>query len=101
MSLYNGTAHNFSSPSPIINNATVDFLTENVSLSMNVFGKWMRPDNTNYTGSQINFQIFTPMLCGVYSFVVVDLDGIENMVMKIKIEAQGKILCIFGHHFYD
>ena len=97
MILNNGTAHNYSSPSPIMNNATIDFLTVNVSLSMNVFGKWMRPDNTNYTENQINFQVFTPMLCGVYYFVVVNIDGIENMVMKINLEAQGEFLIIYFH----
>ena len=91
MSLYNGSVHNFTSLSPTMHNATVDFLTENVFLSINVFGKWILPDNTNYTHSQINYQVFTPMLCGIYHFVIIDIDGVEKMVMKIQIEAQGEI----------
>ena len=62
---------------PATNNLTIPLVTTDISLTLNIIGKWNTPDGTNSTGSTFQISEFMNENVGVYTFYTNNWDGVE------------------------
>ena len=62
---------------PVTNDLTIPLETTDISLILNIVGKWSTPDGTNITGSTFQISEFMNENVGVYTFYTNNWDGVE------------------------
>ena len=73
-----------------INRATIEVLTQGVTLETNNdTGIWQRPNNTNTTESKIDFPIFTADFAGLYKYYLPNQNGSRYLGIQINISVSG------------
>ena len=72
---------------PTVNYIAVPIYTRNISISIDIDGKWNLPDNTNISYSELTIPIFISQNTGVYMFYIINWDGEEQCAMQLRIEA--------------
>ena len=82
-------SNSFSLLVPDVNTADVTVLSQNVVLSINLVGRWQRPDYDNVTHNSISFPIFYQSDGGLYKFYVTGLDGEEELAIQIFLSIMG------------
>ena len=83
--------NSFSLLPPNTNRADVKVLTQNVSLSANLVGRWYRPDDSLVTHNSLTFTIFHQTNEGMYSFYVTDWNGELTLAIRINISIMGML----------
>ena len=68
---------------PSMNIATIQLLTQEVSLSTNLVGKWNIPGDTNTSSSTVDIGTFIEAESGLYTFYTNNWDGVEVIAMQI------------------
>ena len=76
---------------PEINRAEVTLLTQNVTLSTDLVGRWQKPDHSFVTDNYLTFSIFHQFNEGLYKFYVTDFDEQEVLTIQIHISIRGKV----------
>ena len=66
-----------------MNTQLVPSAVQNITLSINIEGKWNRPDNTNSTNSILTISNFSSQNNGVYKFYINNWDGIGVCAIQI------------------
>ena len=62
---------------PSINDISIPLETQDVSLTMNLVGKWSTPNGVNSTGSTFQISEFMNESLGVYTFYTNNWDDVE------------------------
>ena len=62
---------------PATNDLTIPLNTTDISLTLNIIGKWSTPDGTNSTGSIFQISEFMNENVGVYTLYTNNWDGLE------------------------
>ena len=62
---------------PAMNNLTIPLETTDISLTLNIIGKWSTPDGMNSTGSTFQISEFMNENVGVYTFYTNNWDDVE------------------------
>ena len=75
----------FSSVYPAENSITVPISTRNITLSINIDGKWNLPDNSNSSNSVLSIAIFGTANAGLYKFYISNWDGVEQIAIQLQI----------------
>ena len=78
---------------PAINALSVPSVVQDITLSINIEGKWTLPDNTESTNSVLTILNFSSQNNGVYKFYTNNWDNVE--VCAIQIILAGKIYIIY------
>ena len=81
---------------PAMNNLRIALETPDISLSMNIVGKWSTPLATNSTGSTIQISEFLNEYVGIYTFYTYNWDGVEVGVVQIQIQSSPAIVGMCG-----
>ena len=89
VTLSNGSTNIYSLLAPDTNGAEVTVLTQDVTLSVNLVGKWQMPNNSFVIGSSINFPIFYLPDEGLYKFYISDWYGQQLLAIQISIVISG------------
>ena len=89
ITLYLRSTNTFHLLAPDTNSAEVTVLTRNVTLNVNLVGKWQVPNNITVIGSTINFPIFYLPDEGLYKFYISDWYGQQMLAIQISISTSG------------
>ena len=87
--LNQGLPSSFSLLPPDKNRAEVEVLTHNVVLSINLVGRWQKPDDSILLQSSITFPLFHRSAEGLYKFYVNSWDGNQTLAIQINISIIG------------
>ena len=79
------TAGTYSLLYPQLNVLTVPPAVQNVTLSINIEGKWILPDESISNDSILSIGNFSAQKDGIYKFNIVNLDGITVCVIQIQL----------------
>ena len=74
-----------SSVYPAENSITVPISTRDITLSINIDGKWNLPDNSNSSNSVLSIAIVSTADPGLYKFYISNWDGEEQIAMQLQI----------------
>ena len=72
------------------NMAYINITTPNVTIEINLHGRWKIPNNPPIYSNMILINSFTPNLAGTYEFYVFGLDGKETLAIDLSIRSPGK-----------
>lgn len=72
------------------NKAYINNTTPNVTIEINLLGRWKTPNNQAIYSNMLLIESFTPNLAGIYGFYVFGLDGVETLAIDLNIVALGK-----------
>ena len=75
----------FSSVYPAENSITVPISTRDITLSINIDGKWNLPDNSNSFNSELTIAIVSTANAELYKFYINNWDGEELIAMQLRI----------------
>ena len=78
-----GFTGNFSILFPDFNEFIVQSSGSDITLSINIDGKWNIPDNSNSTNSTLTIPNFTQQNNGVYKFYINNWDGVEVCAIQV------------------
>ena len=56
---------------------------QDITLSINIEGKWTLPDNSQLTNSLLTIPNFSSQNNGVYKFYIINWDGVEVCTIQI------------------
>ena len=68
----------------------INITTPNVTIEINLLGRWELPNNQSIYSNMILIESFTPNLAGIYGFYVFGLDGEETLAIDLSIRSPGK-----------
>ena len=81
-----------------MNTLSVPSAVQDITLSINIEGKWTLPDNFNSTNSVLTIPNFSTQNNGVYKFYTNNWDGVEVCVIQIDLTTTtaitGMCLCV-------
>ena len=72
---------------PTTNTVSIPLLTQEVSLSTNLVGRWNMPGDTNISNSIVDIGTFMGADAGLYTFYTQNWDTIEVIAMQITISS--------------
>ena len=85
-----------------MNTLTVPFGVQNITISINIEGKWTLPDNTELNDPVLTILNFSSQKNGVYKFYTNNWDSVEVCAIQINLTATGTInmnnlrkICLF------
>ena len=90
ITLYNKFYTTFSLLPPAVNRADIPILTQNVSLSTNLVGRWQTPDGSYVNSDSITIPTLYVSHAGLYKFYVTNWDGDWALAIQIYISPVGK-----------
>ena len=90
ITLYNKSYTTFSLLPPAVNRADIPILTQNVSLSTNLVGKWQTPDGSYVNSDSITISTLYVSHAGLYKFYVTNWNGDWTLAIQIYISPVGK-----------
>ena len=90
ITLYNKFYTTFSLLPPAVNRADIPILTQNVSLSTNLVGRWQTPDGSYVNSDSITIPTLYVSHAGLYKFYVTNWDGDWILAIQIYISPVGK-----------
>ena len=70
-----------------MNTLSVPSTIQDITLLINIEGKWTLPDNSNSTNSLLTIPNFSSQNNGVYKFYINNWDGIEVIAMEITLSS--------------
>ena len=79
------TAGTYSSNNLQLNVLTIPSAVQNVTLSINIEGKWILPDESISNDSILPIDNFSTHKNGIYKFNATNLDGISVCVIQIRL----------------
>ena len=90
ITLYNKSYTTFSLLPPAVNRADIPILTQNVSLSTNLVGRWQTPDGSYFNSNSITIPTLYVSHAGLYKFYVANWNGDWALAIQIYISPVGK-----------
>ena len=100
-----GSVEGFSRVYPVVNEFMIPSTVQNISLSVNIEGKWTLPDNSNSTNSILTIPNLSSQDIGVYKFYIKNWDGVEVCAFQIDIGIvgmfAGKVLFVIFQSVYS
>ena len=75
----------FFSVSPSVYHFGVPLSTKDMTISINLEGKWNLPNNTDSFNSQLTISTFTSHDAGLYKFYITNWDGVEQCAMQLRL----------------
>ena len=72
---------------PTMNTVSIPLSTQEVSLSINLAGKWNIPGNTNISNSTVDIGTFMGANTGLYTFYTQNWDKVEVIAIQINISS--------------
>ena len=75
----------FFSVNPSVNDFAVPISTSDMTISINLEGKWSLPDNSNLFNSQVTISTFSSQNAGLYKFYITNWDGAEQCAMQLRL----------------
>ena len=87
-----GCGNTFSLLPPAVNRADIPILTQNVTLSTNLVGRWQIPDGSYVNSDSITIPTLYVSHAGLYKFYVTNWDGDWILAIQIEISPVGKSL---------
>ncbi|KAI6653443.1 hypothetical protein LOD99_3662 [Oopsacas minuta] len=85
ISVDTGTVQTFESLTIDGNTAFIIVQTQNVVMTVNLVGKWQRPDDTHISDNSITFLSFDDSDVGVYKFYVTDWYNEQRLAIQIQL----------------
>ena len=81
-----------------MNTLSVSSAVQDLTLSINIEGKWTLPDNSESTNSILTIPNFSTQINGVYKFYTTNWDRVEVCVIQINLTTTTAItgMC-YGH----
>ena len=70
---------------PTTNTVSIPLSTQEVSVFINIYGKWTIPGDANISSSTVDIGTFMEAEAGLYTFYTNNWDGVEVIVMQITI----------------
>ena len=93
---------NYTSVYPAMNTLSVPSAVQDITLSINIEGKWTLPDNSESTNSVLTILNFSSQNNGLYKFCIINWDGVEVCVLQIELTTSktinGMLLSLKTHH---
>ena len=77
----------FFSVNSIVNTINVPLSTKDITISINLDGKWNLPDNSNIPNSDLTISTFSSQDSGLYKFYIINWDGKEECAMQLRIDS--------------
>ena len=74
-----------------MNTLLIPSAVQDITLSINIEGKWTLPDNSNSTNSILTIPNFSSQNNGVYKFFINNWDDVEVCAIQIYLTAAGTI----------
>ena len=90
ITVYSKSSPTFSLLPPATNKVDIPILTQNVSLSSNLFGRWERPDGSYVDQDSITIPTLYISHAGLYKCYVATWDGDWTLAIQIEISTVGK-----------
>ena len=87
---YYGCGNSFSLLPPAVNRADIPILTQNVSLSTNLVGRWQTPNGSYVNSDSITIPTLYMSHAGLYKFYVTNWNGDWTLAIQIYISVVGK-----------
>ena len=84
-----------------MNTLSVPSVVQDITLSINIEGKWNNPDNSNSTNSILTIPDFTQQNNGVYKFNIINWDGVEVCAIQINLTTTTTITGMFFKLLYQ
>ena len=81
----------FSLLPPAVNRADIPILTQNVTLSTNLDGRWQIPDGSYVNSDSITIPTLYVSHAGLYKFYVTNWNGDWILAIQIEISPVGKL----------
>ena len=91
----------YSSVYPAMNTLSVPSAVQDITLSINIEGKWNHPDNSNSTNSILTIPNFSQQNNGVYKFYIINWDGVEVCAIQITLTTTTTITGMFIQLLYQ
>ena len=77
----------FFSVNPTITTINVPLSTKDMTISINLNGKWNLPNNSYITNSDLTISTFSSQDSGLYKFYIINWDGKEECAMQLRIDS--------------
>ena len=77
----------FYSVNPTVNTINVPLSTKDITISINLHGKWNLPNNSNITNFELTISTFSSQDSGLYKFHIINWDGKEECAMQLRIDS--------------
>ena len=77
----------FFSVNPTVNTVNLPLSTKDITISINLDGKWNLPDNSYITNSDLTIYTFSSQDSGLYKFYIINWDGEEECAMQLRIDS--------------
>ena len=90
ITLYKNSYTTFSLLPPAVNRVDIPILTQNVTLSVNLVGRWQTPDGSYVNSDFISIPTLYVSHAGLYKFYVTNWDGVWTLAIKIYITLVGE-----------
>ena len=90
LTLYKNSYTTFSLLPPAVNRVDILILTQNVTLSVNLVGRWQTPDGSYVNSDFISIPTLYVSHAGLYKFYVTNWEGNLELAIQIDISPVGK-----------
>ena len=77
----------FFSVNPTVTTINVPLSTKDITISINLNGKWNLPNNSNVTNSELTISTFSSQDSGLFKFYIINWDGKEECAMQLRIDS--------------
>ena len=74
-----------------MNTLSVPSAVQDITLSINIEGRWILPDNSNSTNSILTIPNFSSQNNGVYKFYINNWDGVKVCAIQIELTTSNTI----------
>ena len=84
-----------------MNTLSVPSAVQDITLSINIDGKWTLPDNSQLTNSILTIPNFSSQNNGVYKFYIINWDGVEVCAIQITLTTTTTITGMYIQLLYQ